>query len=61
MPLPFVVVVSGKTQMILVGFSLVSCWRVTSFEGSLGIREGGEKASKMAPKSVIRSTFRWFG
>jgi hypothetical protein len=28
MPRPFVVVVSGKTQMILLGFCAVSCWRV---------------------------------
>lgn len=61
MPLPFVVVVSGKTHMILSGFSLMSCLSVTSLDGSCGVKEGGEKASKMARKRVMRSTLRRCG
>lgn len=61
MPLPFVVVVSGNTQIILLGFSSVSCWRETSFEASGGERTGGENACTIARKRVMRSTFRWWG
>lgn len=61
MPRPLVVVVSGKTQMILPGFCSVRCLRVTSFFGSVGEREGGEKASLMAEKRVMRSTRRVWG
>jgi hypothetical protein len=61
MPLPFVVVVSGNTQMMLFGFSSVSCSSVRSFDVSCGRSDGGEKASRMAWKRVMRSTFRVYG
>ena len=61
MPRPLVVVVSGKTQIILWGLSSVSCLSVTSFDSSGGDSFGGEKASRIARKRVVRSTLRVAG
>lgn len=61
MPRPFVVVHSGNTQMMLLGFASTREARVTSFESSWGTIVGGANARRIALKSVIRSTLRLFG
>lgn len=61
MPRPFVVVDSGKTHMIFVGFCSMSSLRVYNFASLGGERRGGEKAISMARKSVMRSTLRVCG
>lgn len=60
MPRPFVVVVSGNTHIILPGLDCVRCARETRFflDVGAGCRDGGEKASRMAEKRVMRSTWR---
>ena len=61
MPRPFVVVHSGKTQIIERGFFAWSSFNVTRLSGFAGAARGCEKASRMARKSVMRSTFRVLG
>jgi hypothetical protein len=61
MPRPLVVVVSGKTQMSLVGFCSMSSFNVYNFASLGGVRRGGEKAMRIARKRVMRSTLRVWG
>jgi hypothetical protein len=56
-PRPFVVVHSGNTQIIAVGFLACRSLSVTSVDGFEGEMVGEEKARRMARKSDIGSTF----
>jgi hypothetical protein len=57
-PRPFVVVHSGKTQIMLSGFWATRSARETRFVGEEGTVEGGAKARRMARKREMRSTRR---
>ena len=53
MPLPFVVVHSGKTTITRFGCSTTSVFRSVSFAPGGGYSSGGDKARIMAPKSEM--------
>jgi hypothetical protein len=57
-PRPFVVVHSGKTQMMRVGNCFVRSAREWSLAVGGGDSAGGEKARRMARKRVMCSTRR---
>lgn len=60
-PRPLVVVHSGKTQMMLLGFEATRAARVVSFDSSCGMTVGGAKARRMAERRLMRSTLRVLG
>jgi len=56
MPLPLVVVHSGKTTITRFGCSTTSVFRSVSFVPGGGYSSGGDNARKMAPKSDMYCT-----
>lgn len=57
-PLPFVVLISGKTAITRCGFFSKSARRVVKFLGDGGDSAGGERASRIPRKRETRWTLR---